>query len=38
MPFGKHKGLPLADLPNDYKQWLMAQGDIDPHLRKALET
>jgi len=36
MPFGKHKGLPLADLPNDYKQWLLNQGDIDPYLRKAL--
>jgi len=38
MPFGKHKGLMLADLPGDYKQWLLAQGDIDPYLRKALAT
>ncbi len=37
MPFGKHKGLLLADLPSDYKQWLLGQGDIDPHLRNALE-
>ncbi len=36
MPFGKHKGLMLADLPSDYKQWLLTQGDIDPYLRKAL--
>jgi len=38
MPFGKHKGQPLADLPSDYKQWLLSQGDIDPYLRKALEA
>jgi len=28
----------LADIPSDYKQWLLTQGDIDPYLRKALET
>lgn len=38
MPFGKHKGLLLADLPSDYKQWLLGQGDIDSYLRKALEA
>jgi len=38
MPFGKHKGLMLGDLPSDYKQWLLGQGDIDPYLRKALAT
>ena len=38
MPFGKHKGAPLADVPSDYKQWLLGQGDIDPYLRKALEN
>ena len=37
MPFGKHKGVLLADVPSDYKQWLLGQGDIDPYLRKALE-
>ena len=36
MPFGKHKGILLADVPSDYKQWLLTQGDIDPYLRKAL--
>ena len=36
MPFGKHKGMLLADVPSDYKQWLLTQGDIDPYLRKAL--
>jgi exodeoxyribonuclease X len=36
MPFGKHKGLLLEDVPSDYKQWLLTQGDIDSYLRKAL--
>ena len=36
MTFGKHKGQLLADIPRDYKQWLLGQGDIDPYLRKAL--
>ena len=36
MHFGKHKGMLLTDLPNDYKQWLLGQGDIDSYLRKAL--
>ncbi len=38
IPFGKHKGLALTDIPSDYKQWLLGQGDIDPYLRKALEN
>jgi exodeoxyribonuclease X len=38
MPFGKHRGMLLTDLPGDYKQWLSGQGDIDPYLRKALEA
>ena len=36
MPFGKHKGTLLVDIPSDYKEWLLGQGDIDPYLRKAL--
>jgi exodeoxyribonuclease X len=38
MPFGKHKGMAIADVPADYKRWLLGQGDIDPYLRKALEA
>jgi exodeoxyribonuclease X len=38
MPFGKHKGMAMADVPADYKRWLLGQGDIDPYLRKALEA
>jgi len=38
MPFGKYKGALLADIPSDYKQWLLGQGDIDPYLKQALNT
>jgi hypothetical protein len=27
-----------TDVPGDYKQWLLTQGDIDPYLRKALKV
>ncbi|MCG2607544.1 MULTISPECIES: 3'-5' exonuclease [unclassified Acinetobacter] len=36
--FGKHRGTTIADLPADYKQWLLRQEDLDPYLRKALEN
>lgn len=36
MPFGKHKGELLKDIPMDYKSWLLRQDDVDPYLRKAL--
>ncbi|AXY60624.1 putative quorum-sensing-regulated virulence factor [Acinetobacter sp. WCHAc010052] len=36
--FGKHRGTPVQDLPQDYVQWLMKQGDLDQYLRKALEN
>ena len=38
MSFGKHRGTAIADLPNDYIQWLMRQDELDPYLRKALEN
>lgn len=34
--FGKHKGMAIADLPSDYKRWLLNQADLDPFMRKAL--
>lgn len=37
MPFGKHKGQPLTEIPIDYLQWLLRQDNIDPYLREALE-
>ena len=36
MPFGKHRGTPLDELPRDYVGWLMRQDDVDQYLRKAL--
>ncbi|HLR13141.1 MAG TPA: DUF3820 family protein [Burkholderiaceae bacterium] len=36
MPFGKHRGQPIADVPADYKSWLLRQDDVDPYLVKAL--
>jgi exodeoxyribonuclease X len=38
MPFGKHKGVPLGDVPADYKRWLLNQPDVDPYLAKALRA
>jgi exodeoxyribonuclease X len=38
MPVGKHKSLPMADVPRDYKDWFLRQPDVDPYLRKALES
>ena len=37
MPFGKHKGLPLHEVPRDYVSWLLRQSDVDPYLVKALK-
>jgi exodeoxyribonuclease X len=36
MTFGKHKGARIADIPSDYKAWLLRQPDVDPYLVKAL--
>lgn len=36
MPFGKHRGEPIALVPGDYKRWLLRQPDVDPYLRRAL--
>jgi exodeoxyribonuclease X len=36
MSFGKHKGLAIKDVPEDYKRWLLGQSDVDPYLAKAL--
>jgi len=38
MPFGKHKGMPIKDIPCDYKEWLKKQPDIDEYLLKALDA
>lgn len=38
MPFGKHKGEKIINVPADYKRWLLNQSDIDPYLAKALKS
>ena len=38
MPFGKHRGVAISDLPRDYVGWALKNlTDMDPYLRKALE-
>lgn len=36
MPFGKHKGERINEVPPDYRQWLLRQADVDPYLAQAL--
>ncbi len=37
MPFGKHKHKPLDEIPVSYLLWLMANVDMNPTLRYAVE-
>lgn len=37
MPFGKHKGVAIENVPKDYFRWLLGQPDVDPYLRRAIE-
>jgi exodeoxyribonuclease X len=36
MPFGKHKGIAIADLPADYCDWLLKQTEMDPYVLVAI--
>lgn len=39
MPFGKHKGLPLREMPADYVRWALQNiSDLDPDLRQSLKS
>lgn len=38
MPFGKHRGVLIKDLPAQYKSWALKNLDLEPDLRKALEA
>ncbi|MCY1540379.1 hypothetical protein D9M68_760140 [compost metagenome] len=38
MPYGKHKGTPISQVPSDYKAWLLRQPDVDPYLEQALRA
>jgi hypothetical protein len=37
MPFGKHKGLLLSELPDSYLGWLFEQADLHGWLAAAVE-
>ena len=38
MPFGKHRGKKLAEIPPDYLLWLLDNADhLDRYLRSAIE-
>lgn len=38
MPFGKHKGTPIAELPDDYLAWLFEEAAIkEGHLKRNIE-
>jgi exodeoxyribonuclease X len=37
MPFGKHKGTPLVDIPRSYIIWLLKQDNLDPDLLYSIE-
>lgn len=36
--FGKHKGLPIAEVPRDYVEWYRRQDEQDPYLVKAFQN
>lgn len=36
MPFGKHKGVKIAELPASYCAWALKQDDLDPYVKKAI--
>lgn len=38
LTFGQYKGTPIAELPDDYKVWLLNQPDVDEYLKKALSN
>lgn len=38
MPFGKHKGQLLEEVPRSYMSWLLKQSDVDPDLRASMEN
>ena len=38
MPFGKHRGKPICNIPADYLRWVLKSCDnATPQLRRAIE-
>jgi exodeoxyribonuclease X len=39
MPFGKHKGKPMEDIPVDYFEWCLRElEDLSPSLRDEMQN
>jgi Putative quorum-sensing-regulated virulence factor len=39
MSFGKHKGLPLTEVPDQYLEWALREcGSLGQRMRRAIET
>jgi uncharacterized protein (DUF3820 family) len=38
MPFGKHNGEPIEDLPADYIEWCLENCDLRPALQSEMEA
>lgn len=38
MPFGKHRGAAIHDLPDDYLEWLHGLDNVRGRLRKAVDA
>lgn len=38
MPFGKHRGMEISQLPPDYKAWLLRQDTLDPYVKMAVQA
>jgi uncharacterized protein (DUF3820 family) len=36
MPFGKHKGRPLSQVPRDYLAWMLGKDGLTTELREAI--
>ena len=37
MPFGKHRGVVFAEVPADYRKWLLGRDNLDRDLKYTLE-
>jgi len=37
MPFGKHKGLSMSEVPLDYFRWLSKQNKLSPNIKKYID-
>lgn len=36
MPFGKHRGTEIGEIPHDYLAWLLDNCDLSPTLERAI--